>query len=79
MYGNPKITKKNFIYNIRDYFILEKNGKKFVGYRNEKEFKKIKQEMEIDYPKLKEKSNLYISFFSFSSRPLYNIPQGLIK
>ena len=37
MYGNPKITKKNFIYNIRDYFILEKNGKKFVAY----EIKKI--------------------------------------
>ena len=65
MYGNPKITKKNFIYNIRDYFILEKNGKKFVGYRNEKEFKKIKQEMEIDYPKLKEKCgiNRYLDKF----------------
>ena len=64
-FGNPKITKKNFIYNIRDYFILEKNGKKFVGYRNEEEFKKIKQEMEIEYPKLKEKCgiNRYLDKF----------------
>ena len=43
--GNPKIDRTNFLFRIRDYFILDLNKADFEDVRNEKTYEEIKINM----------------------------------
>ena len=78
MFGYPKITINNFIYNIRDYFILERFKIVFDEFRDSEIFNKIKEEMTNIYPVLKDKyvNKYFDKFLSFiDSNNDYNIEE----
>ena len=78
LFGYPKITINNFIYNIRDYFILERFKIVFDEFRDSEIFNKIKEEMTNIYPVLKDKyvNKYFDKFLSFiDSNNDYNIEE----
>ena len=67
LFGYPKTTINNFIYNIRDYFILERYKIVFDEFRDHEIFNEIKEKMTNIYPVLKEKyvNKYFDKFLSF--------------
>lgn len=69
--GNPKIDRTNFLFRIRDYFILDLNKADFEDVRNEKTYEEIKINMKNIYGQLKEqyggKNPYYEKFLSYFS------------
>lgn len=67
LFGYPKTTINNFIYNIREYFILERYKIVFDEFRDHEIFNEIKEEMTNIYPVLKEKyvNKYFDKFLSF--------------